>query len=247
MPQLPYIDSGGVHILSPISLQFEELYLRVLRKENRIYSDAEIKELPNTFFYNLHRQEWELRAKSIARLLKYLSKNQSPSRILDLGCGNGWLSDRLARMEQFEVWAMDINLFELQQASRVFSRSNLHFCYGDLFEEIFPTDHFDCIILSQSIEYFPDLAQLLNRCRYFMKSGGEIHIIESPLYQEKELEQARTNSHRHFENIGVPEMSAVYFHHPKAALAPFDYQFLYRSRKLFGPKDSPYPWIKIVN
>ncbi len=247
MQTYPFTDSGGVHILSPLSLQFEELYLRAMRKENRIYSDSEVKELPNTFFYNLHRQEWEIREQSFTRLLHYFRKNQSPSQILDLGCGNGWLSDRIARMEHFEVSGLDISLFGLHQAARVFNRTNLAFYYGDLYEDIFPAGHFDCLILNQSIEFFPDLAQLLNRCRYFLKTGGEIHILDSPLFAEKELDTVRKSSLDHFESIGVPEMSAVYFHHSKSSLNTFDYQYLYRPRKLFRKNDSPYPWIRIIN
>lgn len=191
MQRFPYTDSSGVQILSKVSPQFEELYLRALRKENRIYSDAEVKELPKAFFYNLHRQEWALREKNSNRLLTYLRKIQGHSRLLDLGCGNGWFANRVARMEPFEVWGLDINLFALQQAQRVLNAPNLNFAYGDIFEDIFPAGHFDCIILNQTIEFFPDLIQLINRCRYFLKSGGEIHIIDSPLYQEKELDSAR--------------------------------------------------------
>jgi SAM-dependent methyltransferase len=247
MQRFPYTDSGGVQILSKVSPQFEELYLRALRKENRIYSDAEVKELPKAFFYNLHRQEWADREKNANRLLAYLRKVQGDSQLLDIGCGNGWLANRIARMEQFKVWGIDINLFALQQAKRVFNAANLHFAYGDIFEDIFPTARFDCIILNQTIDFFPDLAQLINRCRYFLKSGGEIHIIDSPLYQDKELESARQKSIQHFENLGVPEMSDFYFHHTRNELDTFDFQFLYKPRRLFGKNDSPYPWVRIIN
>ncbi|MEL7534363.1 MAG: methyltransferase domain-containing protein, partial [Bacteroidota bacterium] len=214
----PYIDSGGIHIRSKISLQFEEIYLKVLRKENKIISDAEVRELPNTFFYNLHRQEWEMRAKNHQRLMRYLKKLGRPLKIMDLGCGNGWLTYQLASIPDAEIWGVDINLSSLQQARRVCTQTNVQIAYGDIFENIFEEASFDLIILNQTIEFFPNLTQLINRCRHFLQSNGEIHIVDSPLHLEKELDSARQKTLHHFEVLGVPEMSVLYFHHSRNAI-----------------------------
>ncbi|MEM6344549.1 MAG: class I SAM-dependent methyltransferase [Bacteroidota bacterium] len=247
MQFIPYIDSGGIHIRSKISLQFEEIYLKVLRKENRIISDAEVRELPNTFFYNLHRQEWEMRAKNHERLMRYLRKIRRPLKIMDLGCGNGWLCNHLAKIPDAEIWGVDINLSSLQQAKRVCPQNNVQIAYGDIFEDIFEQASFDLIILNQTIEFFPNLTQLLNRCRHFLQSEGEIHIIDSPLYQEKELESARQKTLNHFEKLGVAEMSVIYFHHSRSAIQSFDEQFLYKPSRWFKGNESPFPWVRILN
>ncbi|MEL6589681.1 MAG: class I SAM-dependent methyltransferase [Bacteroidota bacterium] len=246
MQSLPYVDPSGIHIRSQISLQFEEIYLKVLRKENRLITDAEVRELPNTFFYNLHRQEWEKRAHSNQRLLRYLKKNDQALTIMDLGCGNGWLSHKLSKLPNLNIWGVDINLSSLQQARRICPQSNVQFAYGDIFEDIFEEASFDIILLSQSIAFFPNLTQLINRCRHFLNSTGEIHILDSPVYQEKELEGARKKTLARFDALGVPEMSVLYFHHSFQALQSFDYQVLYKPSWLKS-KDSPYPWIKILN
>jgi len=243
----PYIDSGGIHIRSKISLQFEEIYLKVLRKENKIISDAEVRELPNTFFYNLHRQEWEMRANNHQRLMKYIKKLGRPLKIMDLGCGNGWLSNHLAEITNTEVWGVDINLSSLQQARRVCTQNNVHIAYGDIFEDLFEAGTFDVIILNQTIEFFPNLTQLLNRSRHYLKPDGEIHIIDSPIYQEKELDSARQKTLQHFEVLGVPEMSVLYFHHSRTAIQSFDNQFMYKPSRWFKGKDSAYPWVRILN
>ena len=247
----PLSEVNGVKILSEVSSEFEDVFLKFLRKENRLYGDAEVRELPSTFFYNLHRQEWELKSLQLNRLTQYLKRVNQNSRILDLGCGNGWLASHIARMEQFEVWGMDISLFLLQQAARVFQNPRLHFIYGNIFENILPEASFDGIILSESIQYFSDFQQLISRCRHFLKKGGEIHILNSPLYQEKEIVAEIEKSSLHFESLGVPEMTDLYFHHLRQELAPFDFQFLYKPQtfgmRWFRSKDSPYPWVKIIN
>ena len=246
MPAYPKAHND-VKILSPISPEFESLYLKVRKKENRLYSDPEVYELPDTFFYNLHRQEWELRRKSLERLQKYLKGREEPAKVLELGCGNGWLSAQIAKYPNYEVMGLDVNLKELEQACRVFDMSNLSFAYGDIFKDILPFESFDYIILSSTIQYFPNLSQLINRCRQFLKPGGEIHIMDSPLYAEKDIENAKKRSAIHYQAIGCPEMIDHYYHHPKTELAIFDYQYLYKPKRFFRKNDSPFPWVKIIN
>lgn len=241
----------GVEILSPVSENFEKHYLKVRRKENRVYSDAEVRELPDTFFYNLHRQEWELRKKSLQRLVQYLKKRDKPARVLDLGCGNGWISGNLAKLQHLEITGLDVNLFELEQGARVFDFPNLKFAYGNIFEDILPLASFDYIILASAIQYFPNLPQLLNRCRQFLAQGGEIHILDSSLYQEKEVEEAQERTLKYYQSISCEEMAERYFHHLQTDIQAFDFSFLYRPggffSKLRGKQDAPFPWIRIIN
>jgi len=232
---------------------FASTYASYLKKTNREYDDAEVKEFPGTFFYNLHRQEWATHKLSSDRLLSYLNRPSEEGevfKLLEIGCGNGWLSGKIADLPQFEVTGLDVHLPLLEQASRVHGRSNLTFVQGDLFEDIFAEAHFDIIVLFDTISFFPHFQQLINRCRQYLKKGGEIHILGSHFYPEKELEAAGDSNRADFTLAGVPEMAEHFFQHSKAVLAPFDFQFLYRPGgigKLFGKKDSPFPWVKIVN
>ena len=247
MPAYPK-SHNEVKILSKVTNDFEPIYLKVRKKENRIYSDPEVYEFPDTFFYNLHRQEWELRKKSMNRLIKYLKKRDTLATLLELGCGNGWLSAQLARkLENYQITGLDVNMKELEQANRVFDLSNLEFAYGDIFQDIFPYESFDYLVICSTIQYFPNLAQLINRCRQFVKPGGEIHILDSHLYSDKEVANAKERSDRYYQSIGCMEMSERYFHHPKSELSSFDFEFLYRPGGLFSKKDSPFPWVKIIN
>lgn len=241
--------NGVLHLSDP-PYDFEAPYLKFRKKESYVLSDAEVSELPNTFLYNLHRKEWELREKSIQRLYSYLKKQEMRKTVLDLGCGNGWVSNKIAQIEGIEVWGLDINLFELEQAARVFPQENLKFCYGNVYENIFEEASFDYVIISDSISYFSNLQQLINRCRSLLKGGGEIHILDSPIYTENQIEEAQRQKEAYFEKLSCMEMMEYYHFHQKSDLAPYDYEYLYSYgffKRLFRKKDSVYPWVKITN
>lgn len=241
----------GVYLLSSVDEEpFATRYLTYLQKTNRRYDDAEVREFPATFFYNLHRQEWACRAKASARLLAYLKRSEAPRRILDLGCGTGWLSHHMAHVSGCEVVGLDFCRPLVNQAARVFSHPSLQFAWGDIFEDIFAKGSFDLIILCDTITWFPNLPQLINRCRQFLRHEGEIHLIESPLYVEKDLETAREKTLRAYTELGLSDMSTLHFHHLRQDLSAYDFTYLYRPswwHRLLGREDSPYPWVRITN
>ncbi|MBP1683670.1 MAG: hypothetical protein H6Q27_1237, partial [Ignavibacteriaceae bacterium] len=74
----------GIFILSEINNEFEKIYLKVREKENRIFSDAELKQLPFASESNPHKKEWDLRAKSFQRFKEYLKSKKQNLNILDL-------------------------------------------------------------------------------------------------------------------------------------------------------------------
>ncbi|MEO0473228.1 MAG: class I SAM-dependent methyltransferase [Bacteroidota bacterium] len=246
MTRQSYPTENGVVIRSRVQLSFEESYLRLLRMQNRIYSDAEVRELPKTFFYNLHRQEWAWREKSMLRILKYLKKVAGPLKVLDLGCGNGWLSSRIAQQQNREVEAVDVALYILEQAARLWQMPNVQFHYGRIEEDIFPAKSFDLIVLNQSIEFFPDLQALVDRCFYFLKSGGEIHILDSPLYNEKEREAKEKEIHQQFHKLGIPEMADQYFLHSKNDLQAYQIRYMTKPGPFTRKSQPPHPWVRII-
>ncbi|RMG76031.1 MAG: class I SAM-dependent methyltransferase [Bacteroidetes bacterium] len=240
----------GVFLLSPPEPAFCDAYQTYLQKTNRCYDDAEVREFPSTFFYNLHRQSWMYRKKTLDRFIPYLKRNAQPRRILDLGCGTGWLAARLAGLPQTEVVGLDLCMPLVTQAARVFSMPNLQFACGDIFEDILPKGSFDLISLCDAIAWFPHLPSLINRCREFLQPGGELHILESFLGSEKQKEAAEEATELAFTEAGIPELSRMYHHHLRQELAPYDFRFMYRPSRFkawLGIQDSPHPWVRITN
>lgn len=231
-----------------------DLYLRVREKENRLYSDAVVAALP--FIPDRHplASEWRARSISASRLTRYLSRQSRPLSILEIGCGNGWLSNLLCNSGH-HVIGLDQNLYELKQAARVFSsKSNLSFLIAEIFSAPFKHETFDAIILASVIQYFHDLPSLLMALLQYLKQNGDIHIVDSPLYADSEIFDAANRSEQYYSKIGFPEMSRHYFHHRKSDLFSFDPKWQYRQpaqflrgRGLLRSSISPFPWVIIRN
>jgi ubiquinone/menaquinone biosynthesis C-methylase UbiE len=168
---------------------------------------------------------------------------------LDLGCGNGWLSSQLSKSAH-TVIGVDKNLHELKQAARIFSQnSRLSFFDADIFSAPFTFEYFDAIVLASAIQYFQDLPLLISTLMKYLKPQGEIHVIDSPLYSNDELEAATQRSQHYYTSLGFPEMASRYFHHHESTLKHVGAKMLYSPRSfssrlnhLLGNNDSPFPW-----
>ncbi len=273
-------EHSKIHFLSaPAPLREKErLYLEVRRREGRVFPDEVVRALPYVSKSNAYAGEWRWRKRSFRRFLsscKELSTLSAPRvertdpyrmtkkiNILDLGCGNGWLANRLAENPDWDVWAVDVNEEELAQGARLFGRENLRFVYADLLALISRNDipgsspgisfrgTFDLVVLAASVQYFPDLEQLIFFLKKCLKPGGEIHILDSPFYKdEKEKEVARRRTLEYYSKIGVPEMAAFYHHHLWADVEKLggadlnnrlEIKFLQKIKWL-----APFPWVKL--
>lgn len=234
---------------------FESLYLQLRQKERRVYSDEEVAALPGIAASHPHAREWELRKLSAEKLVAYIQKqklgsqDRSSVKILEIGCGNGWLSHQLSGIAQSHVIGIDINFNELQQAARVFqNRANLHFLYSSPASEIFEKGQFDIIVFAASIQYFQSLKDTLGNTIQLLNANGEIHIIDSFFYPASGLQAARQRSLLYFEAAGFPEMADWYFHHSWEDLDAFNHSLLYDPAAFFNKllmNKIPFPWIRI--
>src|SRR6478672_1922889 len=138
-----------------VSNNFEEKYISLRKKENRLYTDEQVKWLPEIDLSNPHYKEWELRKESRNKLTKHLSSKKIKLNILEVGCGNGWLCHHLSKIPGSNVAGIDINQTELDQARRVFDHiANIEFFYGGIDSEKIRPEKFDVIIFAASIQYF---------------------------------------------------------------------------------------------
>ncbi|MFC2094324.1 class I SAM-dependent methyltransferase [Bacteroidota bacterium] len=244
---------NGIYYLSEIVNDFESIYIGLRENEKRVYSDYEVKLLPNAGSSNSHIEEWKLRKRPLQRFTNYIQKYKDKINLLDIGCGNGWFPANIANRISIDIYAIDVNKTELEQAARVFNFENLYFIYGNIFENIFEEHSFDIITMNSSIQYFDDLEKLIKRLFYFLTDEGEIHILDSPLYNHNELTGAKERTARYFISKGFPEMAKHYHHHTFDNLKTFDYKILHnpkaalaRLKRMSGFKDSPFPWIRIT-
>jgi 2-polyprenyl-3-methyl-5-hydroxy-6-metoxy-1,4-benzoquinol methylase len=224
---------------------FEDLYIAVRQQEKRIYTDEQLQLLPD--IDHLYYDEWKIRKRSSERLTAYLEKNNRELKILEVGCGNGWLSAKLSNIPQTKVTGLDINEVEIQQAKRVFKKDNLEFIYESFTENSFENARFDVIVFAASLQYFPSLVNVLKQALAILSSNGEIHIIDTPLYTPAEAGQASERSRRYFADLGIPEMADHYFHHSLSEFWGFNYEILFNPANLFNRlfKKDPFYWVTV--
>ena len=197
-------------------MEVMELYIAVREKEGRLYTDEEVRRLPNS---SRHPDEWKIRRQTAEALRKALKGKN----VLEIGCGNGWLTNYL------DATGVDINEFELEQAKRVFGD---RFILGDLCA--LSGKKYDSIIFAASIQYFKNL-EIIKKA---LEIAAEVHIVDSCFYPHHLTAEAAQRSRTYYESLGFPEMADYYFHHSLDDLKPFNYKIL-KDKK-------PFYWIKIT-
>lgn len=217
---------NGVRVFSGPSL-FADLYGQVRDAERRILTDEDVRALPNgDALWNA--DEWRIRARGARRLVHALEEADRPLMILDVGCGNGWLTNILHQQGHMVI-GLDGFTAELEQAARLFPGPA--FIRADLFTPELPKEHFDVIVFAASFQYFGDAPKTMDRCRELLRPRGEVHILDTILYHSRtEVEDARARSISYYDELGFPEMAAHYHMHRLA-----DVQVAGRCRVLSAP------------
>jgi 2-polyprenyl-3-methyl-5-hydroxy-6-metoxy-1,4-benzoquinol methylase len=228
---------------------FEKSYIALREKERRVYSDRELLQLPDISEEHPHYSEWQIRKESTSKLMRYLARHDNLKKILEAGCGNGWLSAQLATLKNKQVTGMDINLTELAQAERVLAnKNNLRFMHGDVHTLAQSEERYDCIIFAACMQYFESPKQVISASLEKLNTGGELHIIDSHFYTLSTQAAAQKRSAAYFSKMGFPELTKFYFHHLLNDVRSFDLDRLYTPslfRRYISMNKSPFPWLRI--
>ena len=243
------VDNVYVKNSLEIKSEFEEKYIAIRKKENRIYTDAELQSLPNVPKSHPHFKEWIVREKSANRLLNYLAKKNKPLKILEVGCGNGWLSNFLSTIKKSYIVGLDINFEELQQAARVFKNENLFFIYDMLSDELLKKFNFDMVVFAASAQYFLSIQQTIKMVLSGLNTEGEIHIIDTHFYRTDEIGAAKKRTEKYYASLGFPEFSVHYHHHSIDELNAFCVDKLYdptSAKNLLEINKNPFLWLRVI-
>lgn len=227
---------------------WEQKYIEVRKAEGFLFSDDDVLSLPSRPRTDKNVDLWRIREHSADQLLQYV-QNSKAHRILDLGCGNGWFTNKLVKaMPDREIEGWDVNKTELAQARRVFNLAST-FHYVDIFgKEI--SCQFDTIILNSVFQYFSDARKTLCRLQQLLSEGGEIHIVDTPFYTKKTVSAARSRTQNYYTELGFPMMTEHYFHHCYEDIGDMDFSILYaptnwlnKIKRKAGRPLSPFPWL----
>jgi ubiquinone/menaquinone biosynthesis C-methylase UbiE len=178
-----------------------------------------------------------------------MNKKGKPLNILEIGCGNGWLSAQLAKNTSGQVVGMDINKEELNQAGRVFGKiSNLNFIEGDIRSCQLEHHSFDVILFAASLQYFPSIEEIMYAAFQYLNGGGEVHIADTLFYRRSTVDAARRRTKDYYTSLGFPEAAGYYFHHCIEDLDNFSAKILYNPASWvhkFTKNKSPFFWVCI--
>lgn len=157
-------------------------YEAVRRFEGRFSADASYyRALP---FQDLSRRfssDWKIRAASFRLLQKILPPKSS---ILDLGAGNGWLSNRLA-LDGHDVFAVDLlvnsedGLGAWQNYETAFTPIQAEFVHLP-----FSSTSVDAVIFNASFHYSESYGETLAESLRVLQPNGFLVIMDSPVYHD---------------------------------------------------------------
>jgi SAM-dependent methyltransferase len=201
---------NGVWELGPVDGTFGALYHTVRTLEHRILPDGIVRGLPRAGSRTAHPAEWRIRHRSLQRLLQVLAGERRTLQVLDIGCGNGWMSAALAHAGH-TVMGLDVHRAELEQAARVFPSRNVTWCMGDPLHAPLPEAGYDVVVFAASLQYFDDMPALAQRVRGLLRPGGVVHVVDTMLYPDRSAaEAARERSRAHYARLGVEDLARRY-------------------------------------
>jgi len=164
-------------------------YEAVRRSEGRGSTSANYyRTLPFKDLSGRYTADWAIRARSFNVLVKnVLTRLQNPLerslKILDLGAGNGWLSNRLAAQGD-RVIAVDLLVNDQDGLG-----SWKYYEHGFIpvqaeFDHLPVMDRFaDAVIFNASFHYSEEYARTLKEALRVLAPGGVIVILDSPVYR----------------------------------------------------------------
>jgi SAM-dependent methyltransferase len=154
-------------------------------------SEKYYRALPFKDLSGRHNADWRIRAQSFKVLVKeVLTRLQDPLerslKVLDLGAGNGWLSNRLAAQGD-RVFAVDLLINDLDGLGAWKNYEHTFTPMQAEFNHLPIADQFaDAVIFNASFHYSENYAETLKEALRVLSRQGSVVIMDSPVYRSAE-------------------------------------------------------------
>ncbi len=156
---------------------------------------------------NRRRQsEWLVKARSMEVLFRILNAFGA-ERIVDLGCGVGWLAYRLA-LGGRETYAVDI----VRDDRLGLAAAEVYLRTGQYFERIcaeidrlpFLSGSIDAVICNASLHYATQVQEVVSEAARVLRPGGVFVVMNSPVYLDEEsAKRAERDFRDHLGRLGA--------------------------------------------
>ena len=168
---------------------FVELSKEWFNKQAPVYDDT------NTILYSKYGKI------SCENIFEFL-KDKKYTKLLDIGCGTGYLIDMLAKVHEAEYTGVDLSPEMIKQANNK-KIKNAKFIEGRSDEIPFDDNTFDIITCSQSFHHYPDTDKAMQEARRVLKPGG-LYILSDTGVGPFKMFGVKVDDfiYRHFSNTG---------------------------------------------
>jgi SAM-dependent methyltransferase/uncharacterized protein YbaR (Trm112 family) len=166
---------------------FINSYEKVRRSEGRGSTDPDFyRSLPYpTGLDKKTSRHWQLRARSYETLIQNILprlNSRRPLTIIDVGAGNGWLSNRLASLGH-DVVAIDLQVNEFDGLGCQKYYDTSWTAVQAEFDRLPIADaSVDLVVYNASLHYSEDLQRTLTEARRVLRPDGRISVIDSPFF-----------------------------------------------------------------
>ncbi len=168
---------------------FVELSKKWFDKQAPVYDET------NTILYSKYGKI------SCENIYDYL-KDKEYEKLLDIGCGTGYLINMLAKEYDAEFTGLDLSPEMINQAKSK-NIKNSTFIEGRSDDLPFKNDTFDVITCSQSFHHYPETDKPMQEARRVLKQGG-LYILSDTGCGPFKMLGVKVDSfiYRHFSNTG---------------------------------------------
>lgn len=156
-------------------------YAAVRRAEGRRFSRIQYELLPAVARDHPMAELWDIRARSFEIVRRELDR--PPLDVLDVGCGNGWASRRLA-LDGHRPVLVDINL-DSEDGLGALRRHGVGLPAARAECEYLPiaSGSMDVVLFNASLHYATDQRRAIDEAARVLKPGGRIVVADSPLHR----------------------------------------------------------------
>jgi SAM-dependent methyltransferase len=150
----------------------------------RFYNELPFRDASGRF-----NADWRIRARSFVALEKRLiapleKKMNKPLHILDLGAGNGWLSNRLAQRGH-QVAAVDLLTNRYDGLGAWIHYQTRFPPIQAEFERLpLPDSYLDLVIFNASLHYARDYSIVLKEALRVLSPQGRFVVLDTPVYRD---------------------------------------------------------------
>jgi 2-polyprenyl-3-methyl-5-hydroxy-6-metoxy-1,4-benzoquinol methylase len=165
-----------------------------MKKPDKFSTNEEMAMWNDEMVKQYHQKEVPFKSKNpIIRILEKmrlkkivgLARINSGEKILDLGCGEGWLISLLP--DTVSVAGIDISQTAIDKAKEVLrNRKNTSLGLGNAYKVNYPEKYFDKIICSEVLEHAPEPQKIMTEIHRLLKDGGSA-VISIP--DEKRIQK----------------------------------------------------------